>query len=109
MLHNVRREPLNRKRWPVPNRRRHRRKIPVTVAIACTFQDGVLFCTDTKITTGQQKAHESKIYAHRWGSETENGVSVFTVSGDATYAAMAIGKCERAIAGLDFAHTSLDE
>ena len=81
----------------------------MTVAIACAFQDGVLFCADTKITTGQQKTHESKIYVHRWGSESENGVSVFTVSGEATYAAMAIRKCERAIAELDFAATSLDE
>ena len=81
----------------------------MTVAIACEFQDGVLFCADTKITTGQEKAHESKIYSHTWGSEIKNGVTVFAVSGNADYAAAAIEKCERAIGRQNFLETSLDE
>src|ERR1700730_13149306 len=107
MLHNTRhRPPLRHK--PKENLERPWRKKPVTVAIACAFQDGVLFCADTKITTGQEKAHESKIYAHRWGKEIENGLTIFVVAGDTDYAAVAIQKCQRAIAGLDFNDTSLD-
>jgi len=109
MLHNVRHEPLNRKRCPVPNRERRRRKNPVTVAIACAFQDGVLFCADTKITTGQQKAHESKIYIWPRDQPFNNRCAIFIVAGDTDYAAAAIEKCERAIAKLDFSSTSLGE
>ncbi len=109
MLHNTRREPLNRSRYRVPNRETRRRKKPVTVAIACAFQDGVLFCADTKITTGQQKAHESKIYPSDYGEPYKNGIAVFIVAGDTDYAAAAIEKCERAIAKLDFSSTSLGE
>ena len=63
MLHNTRREPLNRERhyFPIPTPERRRREKPMAVAIACAFQEGVMFCADTKITTGQQKSHESKI------------------------------------------------
>lgn len=81
----------------------------MTVAIACAFQDGVLFCADTKITTGQEKAHESKIYTHQWGYEIKNCVTVFTLAGAVHHASAAIEKCERAIAKLDFDRTSLSE
>ena len=107
----LRREPLNRKRFlfPVPTPERCRRDKPITVAIACAFQHGVLFCADTKITTGQEKSHESKIVARQWGEEIKNGVTLFTFSGAAQYAAAAIRKCERGIEGLDFRSSSLDE
>lgn len=81
----------------------------MTVAIACAFQDGVLFCADTKITTGQQKNHESKIHIRQYGLDIKNGVTLFTVAGDTDYAARAIQKCERVIDGLNFQQTSLDE
>lgn len=81
----------------------------MTVAIPCAFQDGVLFCADTKITTEREKSHESKIHVCSFERETGNGLTVFTLSGDVAYATSAIEKCERAIAKLDFSRTSLDE
>jgi hypothetical protein len=80
----------------------------VTVAIACKFQDGLLFCADTKLSTGNEKRNESKIHWKRWGP-SNNSVSVFALAGDVDYAAAAIEKCERAIARLRFNETSLDE
>jgi hypothetical protein len=80
----------------------------VTIVIACAFRDGVLFCADNKITTGQEKSFESKIYARQWG-ENNNCVTVFTASGNTDYATAAIEKCERVIAGVNFSKTSLNE
>jgi 20S proteasome alpha/beta subunit len=111
MAHTLRREPLNlnRVRENIPQRKRPqiRRIAPVTVAIVCPFEDGVLFCADTKISTGYEKRNQSKILFRQWGDK-HNAVSVFALSGSLPYATAAAEHCERKIAEIDFANTSLD-
>jgi 20S proteasome alpha/beta subunit len=79
----------------------------VTVAIACPFDDGVLFCADTKISTGYDKRNQSKILFRQWGRQS-NGVSVFAMAGSLPYATAAAERCERALDAVDFTSTSLD-
>jgi hypothetical protein len=78
---------------------------PVTIAIGFEFQDGVLFCADTKITT-DVKTNESKILPCWYGKEGRDCVSVFALAGSFDFARAAIEKCESAVAGLDFADHS---
>jgi 20S proteasome alpha/beta subunit len=100
---------------PGPN---HRRCVPerrlrkptlMTIAIGFQFNDGVLFCADTKITT-DVKTNESKIVYCGYGKNNAC-VSVFALAGSLPYARAAIEKCENAVALLDFTdytNTTLD-
>src|SRR5258707_11713265 len=75
----------------------------MTIAIGFEFQDGVLFCADTKITT-DVKTNESKIVSCWYGKSGQSSacVSVFTLAGSLPYARAAIEECEHAIDALDF-------
>ncbi|HXD33143.1 MAG TPA: hypothetical protein VN643_18620 [Pyrinomonadaceae bacterium] len=75
----------------------------MTIAIGFEFNEGVLFCADTKITT-DIKTNESKITTCWYGNKGESCacVSVFTLAGNLPYARAAIEECEHAIAALDF-------
>lgn len=77
----------------------------MTVAAAFKFDGGVLFCADTKITTGV-KTDESKISTHIY----KNGkcATVFVFSGIVSYAHMAIRRCEEAIEKLPIAEMSME-
>ena len=69
----------------------------MTIACGLKFSEGVLVCADTEMTYGGElKARASKIFAYEFES---NGGSraVFTYSGAAHYAKMAIQECERVL------------
>lgn len=75
----------------------------MTIAAGFNFDSGVLLCADTKH-TGQMALYESKILGKQYASKA---VSLFAISGNVSYARMAVRRCESAINKLP--HPSLDD
>lgn len=73
----------------------------VTIAAGFKFDQGILFCADTKITT-DIKTDESKISALRYPGG--NCTTVFTFAGCVPYARMLVRRCEERITGLTSLH-----
>src|SRR5258707_1000009 len=69
---------------------------PVTIAACLKFDDGVLFCADTKITT-DVKTNQTKIFANAYGGDSYCA-TVFVVAGSVPYAKAAVIECENRIA-----------
>ena len=69
----------------------------MTIACGLKFSKGVLVSADTEMTYGGKlKDRASKIFAYEFGSNG-GGRAVFTYSGAAHYAKMAIQECERVL------------
>jgi hypothetical protein len=78
----------------------------MTIAACFEFEDGVLFCADTKI-TAQMKTTHTKIFDRVY--EKGHCASVFVLTGTVPYAKSAIESCESRIAKLDHITVSLEE
>src|SRR5712691_10521981 len=81
-------------------RRRHRKnKRPkVTIAAGFKFDGGIMFCTDTKITT-DIKTDERKISVMRYAGGY--CTTVFAFAGCVHYARMVVRRCEEAVEQLN--------
>jgi hypothetical protein len=80
----------------------------VTIAACFKFDDGIVFCADTKIST-DVKTTRTKIFPNYYGGMGSLCATVFTLAGSVRYAQAAIGDCERRISKLDFSQVSMDE
>lgn len=65
----------------------------MTIAAGFNFDSGVLLCADTKM-TGPGTLFESKLFPKWYDSGAR---SIFAISGNISFAKMAVRKCERAI------------
>ncbi len=84
---------------------RFRRK-PMTVAAGFVYDEGLLFCVDTKIST-DIKTNESKILYQTYGDG--KCATAFAISGyDLKFAKAAIESCEGAILSVNFIDTAIN-
>jgi len=79
----------------------------VTIAACLKFDDGVLFCADTKITT-DIKTNQTKIFPNAYGGDSYCA-TVFVIAGSVPYARASILECENRIAKLDFLTVPMEE
>ncbi len=80
----------------------------VTIAACFKFDEGVLFCADTKITT-DAKTNQTKIFAKDYTGPGSYCATVFVLAGSVLYARAAIADCESRIGGLDFSQVSMED
>src|SRR5271165_3390167 len=80
------------------------RRKPVTIAACFEFDDGILFCADTKI-TADVKTNQTKIFPNDYTGPGSYCATVFVIAGSVPYAKAAIRECEKRIAKLDFLQT----
>lgn len=80
----------------------------MTIAACFEFDEGILFCADTKITT-DMKTNQTKIFARIYPGEGGNCATVFALAGVVSYARAAIEDCESRISGLDFLRVSMED
>ncbi len=80
----------------------------MTIAACFKFDEGILFCADTKITT-DVKTNQTKIVATTYGRVGSNCATVFTFAGHLSYARAAITDCQRSISKLDFSAVLMDD
>lgn len=84
---------------------RPRRK-PVTIAIGFACDEGLLFCSDTKITTNI-KTNENKI--EHWVSDDDNCSIVFAISStDINFPKTATKQCWEYVSRMDFSTVSME-
>jgi len=77
------------------------RRKPVTIATGFVYDDGLVFCVDTKISTNI-KTNESKLSWCVYG-EGRNCATAFAISAmDLKFAKSAVDFCEEAVARIDF-------
>lgn len=81
--------------------RLERKKRPMTIAVGFVYDDGLVFCVDTKISTNI-KTNESKLSWCVYG-EGRNCATAFAISAmDLKFAKSAVDFCEDAVARIDF-------
>jgi 20S proteasome alpha/beta subunit len=82
----------------------------MTIAACFRFDEGILFCADTKITR-DIKTTQTKIFDHVYGGESEPGycATVFVLTGVVPYAKSAIEHCEGGLGHLDFLKASIQD
>jgi hypothetical protein len=82
----------------------------MTIAACFKFDEGILFCADTKITREIKTTH-TKIFNRVYGTENEPSycATVFVLTGIVPYAKAAIEKCERRISRFDFLQASIQD
>jgi len=91
---------------PNPDRESLQPEKAMTIAACFEFDDGILFCADTKITS-DVKTNQSKIFARVYPDNY--CATTFVLTGIVPYAKAAIEKCERRIAKLDSLTVSIDQ
>jgi len=92
----------SRKPFPIIKPKIHRpRRKRVTIATGFTFDDGLLFCADTKITT-DVKTNESKLSYLDYGSG-QCATTFAVAASDLDFARYAIEDCQEAVERIRFA------
>lgn len=90
----------------LPQREYRPRRKPVTVAIGYVYDEGIVFCADTKVTTSI-KTNESKLSYYE--SEDRHCALVFTMaSDDVIFPKAAIAACWEMVGKMDFATASME-
>lgn len=92
---------------PLPNPRVYRpRRKPVTVAIGYIYDEGIVFCADTKVTT-TIKTTESKL--QYFESDDRLCALIFTMaSDDSVFPKSAVTACWEMVQKMDLATASMD-
>ena len=102
----------HRQRFPQhrPTPERQPKGENVTIAACFRFDEGILFCADTKITR-DTKTEETKLFPRIYGGrEAQNYcATVFAMSGTVSYAKAAIEDCESRLSTLDFLRVSMND
>jgi 20S proteasome alpha/beta subunit len=100
--------PLERFPLPHPIPERLSKGEKVTIAACFKFDEGILFCADTKITT-DAKTTQGKIYSNLYAGEGSPCGTVFALAGSVRYATSAIADCEGRISRLNFLKVSVED
>jgi hypothetical protein len=98
---------ISPKPLPIADPRVYRpRRIPVTIAIGLTYDKGLLFCVDTKVSTNI-KTNESKI-AHFLSDDTLCSLTFAMSSTDLNFPRNAVERCWDAVKKMDFKNVSIE-
>lgn len=97
--------PFQHIRKPQPSRRLRQRK-PMTVAAGFMFDDGILFCVDTKVSTSI-KTNESKLLFYTHGNG--QSATAFAISSDdLNFPRAAVESCRAAVDKIDFKDATIE-
>ncbi len=95
---------ITAKRKPHPERFRRRKRM--TVAAGFAFDDGVLFCVDTKV-SASIKTNESKLLFYRY-DDGQCGTAFAMSSADLNFPRAAAESCRLAVDKINFADASIE-